>query len=93
MKRADSTHRFLTLVNDFYRDAGREEPVFEFDPHTPIAFGEGVLWRILERPRRPAEDVEPIAAVEVVVEDRSVREEADRADAPSARNPDGSSRY
>ncbi len=38
MKLADSTHRFLSLVGDFYRDAGREEPVFEFDPNTPIAF-------------------------------------------------------
>lgn len=38
MTRANSTHRFLTLVGDFYRDAGREEPVFEFDPDKPIAF-------------------------------------------------------
>ena len=38
MKNPDSAQRFLDLVSDFYRDAGWEEPVFEFDPHTPIAF-------------------------------------------------------
>ena len=38
MKNPDSAQRFLDLVSDFYRDAGWEEPVFEFDPHLPIAF-------------------------------------------------------
>jgi hypothetical protein len=38
VKHADFAQRFLGLVADFYRDAGREEPVFEFDPHKPIAF-------------------------------------------------------
>lgn len=37
MKRGAS-HQFLALVSDFYREAGRDEPVFEFDPQTPIAF-------------------------------------------------------
>jgi hypothetical protein len=38
MKNSEAAQRFLDLVSDFYRDAGWEEPVFEFDPHLPIAF-------------------------------------------------------
>jgi hypothetical protein len=38
MKNPDSAQQFLDLVSDFYRDAGWEEPVFEFDPLVPIAF-------------------------------------------------------
>ncbi|VTU40841.1 Tir chaperone protein (CesT) [Variovorax sp. PBS-H4] len=38
MKEADSAHPFLDLVNGFYRHAGHDAPVFEFDPRVAVAF-------------------------------------------------------